>query len=214
MASIDGRALSEILLAAAKHIEANKDFLCELDSEVGDGDHGVSMTIGMRAARQNLECLESPTPAQAFRAVSLAFADEVGASIGPLYEEAFEAAASVVDGDYEISGTEGWTRIVTCMSDAMRRTGGAEPGDKTLVDAWFPAAQAMCSALEQGWDPAAALSSAAAAAWKGVEETRDLIPRRGRASRLGERARGFQDAGATSASMIIEALAKGVSKES
>lgn len=208
--AVDGAALVKILESVAVRLEENKDYLCELDSEVGDGDHGVSMTIGMRAVRSNLAALSSATLEGAFRAVSEAFADEVGASIGPLYEAAFGAAANTVAGKGEIADAETWARILDAMTHAMQEVGKAEPGDKTLIDAWLPAAEAAAATSGEG--ASETLKAASAAAWAGVEKTKDLIPKRGRASRLGERARGYQDAGATSASILLEALYEGVAK--
>ena len=94
MARIDDAAIVGMLHAIAERIEREKDHLCELDSAVGDGDHGVSMTIGMRAIRRNLDELESPTAGDAFRAAAEAFADDVGAAIGPIYEELHDLLAA------------------------------------------------------------------------------------------------------------------------
>ncbi len=209
---VDGAALVKILEAVAVKLEANKDYLCELDSEVGDGDHGVSMTIGMRATRRNLAELTRPTPADAFRAVAEAFADEVGASIGPLYESAFDAAAKKVDGQDAISDGQSWADILSAMASAMQKVGKAKLGDKTLIDAWVPAAEAAQNVSRQGAGAADTLKAASEAAWRGTEKTKELVPKLGRASRLGERARGFQDAGATSASILLEALYNGVNR--
>ena len=210
--AVDGAALVKILDEVAVKLEDNKDYLCELDSEVGDGDHGVSMTIGMRAARRGLSELTSPTPADAFRAVAEAFADEVGASIGPLYEAAFAAAADTTDGQQSLSGGRIWADILSAMAGAMQEVGKAKLGDKTLIDAWVPAAAAAQAEGGDGADAATTLKAAAEAAWQGVEKTKELVPKLGRASRLGERARGFQDAGATSASILLEALGAGVQR--
>ncbi len=205
---MNGKAVAQALIHVANAIESNKDYLCALDGEVGDGDHGVSMTIGMRTARRALQALASPTPADAFQAVSDAFADEVGAASGVLYETAFAAAARAVAGRDTLSSAADWADVFEAIADEMRRVGKAEPGDKTLLDAWLPAAQAMRQAASDGLPLRDAFAAAVAAAWQGVERTRDLIPKRGRASRLGERARGHQDAGATSAWLIIKSLAE------
>lgn len=211
---VDGAALVKILEAVAVKLEANKDYLCELDSEVGDGDHGVSMTIGMRATRRSLAELTQPTPADAFRAVAEAFADEVGASIGPLYESAFDAAAQKVDGQDAIGDGKIWADILSAMASAMQEVGKAKLNDKTLIDAWVPAAEAAQNVNREGASAADTLKAASEAAWQGTEKTKELIPKLGRASRLGERARGFQDAGATSASILLEALYHGVKQVS
>jgi dihydroxyacetone kinase-like protein len=209
---MNGTQLAEVLSHVARTIESAKDTLCELDSHVGDGDHGVSMTIGMRAARQALARLADPGPSQALQAMSDAFADEVGASSGVLYEMAFAAAARAVAGQASLDRAEQWSTVFQAASGAIRATGGASVGDKTMLDAWQPASEAVRAAAAAGKGPEEALAAAASAAWAGVAATRDLIPKRGRASLLGERARGHQDAGATSAWLIIRALHEGVSR--
>jgi dihydroxyacetone kinase-like protein len=211
MTHIDGTRVAAALIAAANVIEANKDYLCELDSEVGDGDHGVSMTIGMRTARKALQALHDPTPESAFRTVAEAFADEVGAASGALYEGAFEAAAKATAGRPALNTTADWAAIYEAIGNEMQAIGKAQLGDKTLLDAWLPASAALREAASAGISLIEGLRSATAAAWAGVENTRDLIPKRGRAARLGERARGHQDAGATSAWLIIKTIGESVS---
>ena len=210
--SIDGTAIVQVLMHVANVIEANKDYLCALDSEVGDGDHGVSMTIGMRTARKALAALQSPTPQVALQAVSDAFADEVGAASGVMYEVGFAAAAASAAGKTSLDRAADWAAIYEAMAHAIQKIGKAELGDKTMLDAWLPAAQAVREAAQAGATLSAGLAAGTAAAWQGVEQTRALIPKRGRASRLGERARGFQDAGATSAYLIAKAIEEAVEK--
>jgi dihydroxyacetone kinase-like protein len=208
---MNGEEFVRTLEHMARVIEANKDELCALDSHAGDGDHGVSLTIGMRAARRLLSELKQPTPEAALRAVSEAFADEVGASSGVLYEVGFAAAADAVAGLPTLSRPEDWWRMFDAIARAIKTIGHAEVGDKTMLDAWQPAADAL-QARRNGTDVAPALAAAADAAWQGVERTKNLIPVRGRASLLGETARGHQDPGATSAWLMIKALHEGAAQ--
>jgi phosphoenolpyruvate---glycerone phosphotransferase subunit DhaL len=203
---VDGNKVKEVLIAITNVIEANKDYLCALDSEVGDGDHGVSMTIGMRTARKALTALQHPSPESAFRAVAEAFADEVGAASGVLYETAFEAAAKSVAGKISLETSADWASVLEAIANEIQTIGKVQLGDKTMFDAWFPAAMALRAAANQDEFLPRALQQATAAALKGVEDTKNLIPKRGRASRLGERARGHQDAGATSAYLMIQTI--------
>ena len=209
MTHINGSVVAAALIHVADVIEANKDYLCELDGEVGDGDHGVSMTIGWRTARKALRQLPSPTPETALRAVSDAFADEVGAASGVMYEVGFAAAAQAAAGKAELNRCEDWAAVIGGLIGEIQSIGKAQLGDKTLVDAWLPAAQALRAAAGKPLE--AGLAAATAAAMDGVQRTKDLIPKRGRASRLGERARGHQDAGATSAYLMMRALAESLS---
>ena len=209
----DGNKVTQTLITIANMIEANKDYLCELDSEVGDGDHGVSMTIGMRTARKALLALQNPTPESAFHTVAEAFGDEVGAASGVLYETAFEAAAKACAGKTRLDSSSDWADILEAMSSEIQIIGKVQLGDKTMFDAWQPAAMAMRQAAQENLILQSGFQKAVQAALKGVEDTKNLIPKKGRASRLGERARGYQDAGATSAYLMIKTLAEGIQVE-
>ncbi len=206
MAEINDATVVRMLYRIAERIEREKDHLCHLDSAVGDGDHGVSMTIGMRAVTRNLDELEAPTAPQAFDAAAEAFADDVGAAIGPIFEELLAAVGATLEANPDYAAPATWAAVFEAVAEAAQRTGGAKPGDKTLVDAWVPAAAALRSAADEGADLATSLARASDAAWQGVKDTTDLVPRLGRASRLGERAKGHPDAGAASASIIIEVI--------
>jgi dihydroxyacetone kinase-like protein len=165
----------------------------------------------MRTARKALTASQNSTPEIAFRTVADAFADEVGAASGALYEGAFEAAAKATAGKATLDMTADWAAVYEAMAGEMQSIGKAEINDKTMLDAWLPAARALREAADAGAPLGEGLSRATAAAWAGVENTKNLIPKRGRASRLGERARGYQDAGATSAWLIIKTIGDSLS---
>ncbi len=208
---IDGNKITQALVNVANMIEANKDYLCELDSEVGDGDHGVSMTIGMRTARKALQNLQNPTPESAFHTVAEAFGDEVGAASGVLYETAFEAAAKACSEKTSLDSSSDWASVLEAIANEIQTIGKVQLDDKTMFDAWQPAAVAMRQASQQNETLGSGFQKAVQAALKGVEDTKNLIPKKGRASRLGERARGYQDAGATSAYLMIKTLGESLS---
>ena len=146
MPTLTGDSVRLLLEQVAIDVESNKDFLCDLDGEVGDGDHGVSMTIGMRAVRRAMDDLPpDPSVEQAFQAASDAYAIEVGATIGPLYEVAFAAAAQACSGKADVSSVSDWVQIYQAMFDAIQQLGGAELGDKTLLDSFHPAIEKLAS---------------------------------------------------------------------
>jgi dihydroxyacetone kinase-like protein len=208
MPQINGLAVAAIIEQVAIDVEEQKDYLCDLDGEVGDGDHGVSMTIGMRAVRRALKDLsEDPTPEQVFMAAAEAYAIDVGATIGPLYEAAFEGAAIACAGKSTINDPSDWVDIFSGMFTAIQELGGAQLGDKTLLDAFHPAIEVMRERSASGADLIATLATGATTARQAAEDTRNLKPMMGRASRLGDRAIGHQDAGATSLAIILEAIA-------
>lgn len=211
MANVSGALVAKALLHVAKKVEENKDYLCELDGEVGDGDHGVSMTIGMRAVTRAMKSLnDSVSPAEVFQAAADAYADEVGATIGPLYEAAFAAAADASGDKGELNEISDWADIYDAMATSIQVLGKAERGDKTMLDSFFPAVDHIRELSSKGGSLVDALASTAKAALDAAISTRDLVPKKGRASRLGDRAIGYQDAGATSLAIVLQGFADGI----
>lgn len=208
MLIINGYFISHSLIHVAKKVEENKDYLCELDGEVGDGDHGVSMTIGMRAVTRAMKGLdESVLPTAVFQAAAEAYADDVGATIGPLYEAAFAAAATSAANKNELNSISDWADLYEAMATSIRLLGKAELGDKTMLDSFLPAVDHIKSLSSKGGNLGDALESTAKTALDAAIATKELVPKKGRAARLGERAIGFQDAGATSLAIILQGFA-------
>ena len=208
MKSINGHFIAQSLIHVAKKVEENKDYLCELDGEVGDGDHGVSMTIGMRAVARAMKALdESVLPSEVFQTAAESYADDVGATIGPLYEAAFAAAATAATNKVELNSISDWAQLYEAMATSIQLLGKAELGDKTMLDSFFPAVEHIKSLSTRGGSLSDALHSTAKAALDAAISTKDLVPKKGRAARLGERAIGFQDAGATSLAIILQGFA-------
>lgn len=204
----------QVLSHVAKKVEANKDYLCELDGAVGDGDHGVSMTIGMRAVVKALRDLpDTTTPQEVFQTAADAYAEGVGATIGPLYEAAFSAAAHASQGKSELAHVTDWAQIYEAMAQAIKMVGQAELGDKTLLDSFFPAVEHIKKCANENISLAEALTTTGDIALAAAIATKDLVPKRGRAARLGERAAGHQDAGATSLAIVLQGIAEGVATD-
>lgn len=204
----------EVLSHVAKKVEANKDYLCELDGAVGDGDHGVSMTIGMRAVVKALrELPDTATPQEVFQTAADAYAEGVGATIGPLYEAAFSAAAHASQGKSELSHVADWAQVYEAMAQSIKRVGQAELGDKTLLDSFFPAVEHIKKCANENISLPESLTTTGDIALAAAIATKDLVPKRGRAARLGERAAGHQDAGATSLAIVLQGIAEGVATD-
>ncbi|ETA49517.1 dihydroxyacetone kinase subunit DhaL [Ponticoccus alexandrii] len=194
---LDRAALAAFLKRAAQKLESRRIELSALDGEVGDGDHGASMADGFSAAAARFASDGEDLPG-ALRAAGQRFLSAVGATVGPLYATAFlEAAAR--------SGPEsiGAGRLIAAFHDGIARRGKAQPGDCTMLDVWAPAARSAT-----GGDMAGVL----AAATTGLEATRAMIAVRGRAARLGSRTLGRIDPGASSALVVLEALAETLSQ--
>ena len=198
--------------AAADAVEAARDELGRLDAVAGDGDHGMTMSIGARAVRAKLAELPEATGAELLTQVALAMGS-VGGAIGPIYATALIRMAGTLRGLAAGPAPTVVARATACAEaaeTAIGQLGGAKPGDKTILDALHPAVEALRLAESRGADLAPALREAAAAARAGAESTAGMVATVGRASRLGERSRGSPDAGATSLAIIVEAVAGAV----
>ena len=187
-------------------VEENAVMLTRLDSAMGDGDHGTNMVRGFRAVLERVGALEDKEFASLFRTVGMALIGKVGGAAGPLYGSFYlgmgkqlGAAGEAADGDLAAALRAGY--------DAVVARGKAQPGDKTMLDAWFPALEVLDRAVGEGTQLGAALDQAAAAAEDGMKATIPLVARKGRASYLGERSKDHQDPGATSTYLILQALA-------
>ncbi|GHF25259.1 hypothetical protein GCM10017786_69250 [Amycolatopsis deserti] len=178
--------------------------LTELDRRAGDGDYGTNLRSALGKVRANLAAGDPRTPGAVFTAVSDAFLNTGGTS-GPLFGMWFREFAKGL-------GDEVTPRSLAAAAGAaeatVRRLGGAEVGHKTMVDAMVPAAQALAAAAERNADVETALKEAAAAAESGAHSTADLLAKRGRASYVGEHARGVTDPGALTVAWFFEAATK------
>jgi dihydroxyacetone kinase-like protein len=197
-------AAKRVLTAVATALEQHADELSALDAALGDGDHGISLTVGFRSVLTALDAWDAPDLGALLSRVGMTLISSVGAAMGPLYGTAFMRAGNVVDGRQDIDGP-----ILAAMLEAARdgviARGKASPGDKTMLDAIAPAAEAARQAVDSGAGVVAVLRAASEAADKGAIATRDMLARKGRASRLGERTLGHQDPGATSAALMLRA---------
>ena len=185
-------------------MEANKEYLTELDSAIGDGDHGINMDRGMRAVLPKLEQLEQKDVASLFRTVAMTLISTVGGASGPLYGTLFLQMGTSLKGVGEVTPND-WASALTAAVAAVRARGKAEPGDKTMLDALLPASKRLQDGLGSGETFEVALAAAEEAAHQGALATVPLVAHRGRASYLGERSAGHQDPGATSSWMLMKA---------
>lgn len=180
--------------------------LIELDRPIGDSDHGENMNRGFQAVVGKLDDVRDGTPADVLKSVAMTFVAKVGGAAGPLYGTAFLKASAALTGKEELSAAEVAEALEDALDGVVMR-GKAEVGDKTMIDAWRPAVDAVRAAVDDGQDLSAALEAAASAAKKGMESTIPLVARKGRASYLGERSKDHQDPGATSSWLLFDTLA-------
>jgi dihydroxyacetone kinase len=207
--------LRRSLEAVAEALISVRDELTELDREVGDGDLGISLARGSAAVLA--ECPGYPGadgPAAILRATSATVRRSVGGTSGPLYAilllraaTAWEAADDDVTARGEQGGARSWAAAFRGAVDGVREVGGAEVGDRTMVDALAPAADAFSAALDGGASPREALSAAIGAATAGVASTTNVRARLGRSSYLGDRVLGHPDPGAQAVALWLSAIA-------
>ncbi|QCQ91140.1 dihydroxyacetone kinase subunit DhaL [Rhodococcus sp. SGAir0479] len=185
----------------AADVEAQVDVLTDLDRQVGDGDFGFNLRSALRVALAELDAHPPNRPGEVFTRVSDAFLDTGGTS-GPLLGLWFGRLADV-GGD----GVSAGELAAACdtATRAVRRLGKAEVGHKTMVDAMVPAAEALLAAAARSDDVLPALAAARDAAEQGAQSTREMVARRGRASYVGEHARGVVDPGARAIAMFFAA---------
>jgi phosphoenolpyruvate---glycerone phosphotransferase subunit DhaL len=199
--------LVTFVTAYADVIAGNRAYLIELDAAIGDADHGENLDRGMKAALVSLaDTPNDEAPAEVLRRVATALVSKVGGAAGPLYGTAFLRAAGVLRGKRELEAADVVAAIRAGLDGVVTR-GKAEVGDKTMVDAWEPAARVAEAAVSDGNPLGAVLSAAADAAEEGMRSTVALVARKGRASYLGERSAGHQDPGATSTAMLFRTMA-------
>jgi dihydroxyacetone kinase-like protein len=205
--SITYGAVLDWIKAYGAVITANRDYLTELDSPIGDADHGTNMDRGMRKALERIDGLDGNDIGAAMKAVGMALVSSVGGAGGPLYGTLFLQMGGATAGKQELDVAD-WARAVKAGVDGVQARGKAEPGDKTMVDALIPAADTLREAADEGADLAEALRRAAGAAEEGMKATIELVARKGRASYLGPRSAGHQDPGATSSYLLMKSAAE------
>jgi phosphoenolpyruvate---glycerone phosphotransferase subunit DhaL len=192
--------------ASATLIEDQSAALTKLDAAIGDGDHGTNMNRGFKAALQRLDGLEASDFGSVFKAVGMALISKVGGASGPLYGSFYLAVGKGL-GDAETVEDGALAAALRAGYEGVVARGKAQLEDKTMLDAWHPALEALDAALAGGSDLGAALDQAEQAAAAGMKATIPLVARKGRASYLGERSRDHQDPGATSTHLLVKALA-------
>lgn len=204
MMAIDGTRVRAMLDAIATTMAAEKDELCRLDGLIGDADHGIAMATGFGAVREATAALPADAdPTTVLNTAARAFLNAVGASSGPLYATALMRAGAAVKGKAALDDDD-VIRMLQAMAGGIADRGKATPGEKTMLDAWGPAAEAAGAATGS---LAERLGAAAAAAKAGAAATRDMVATKGRSARLGDRALGHVDPGAASAALMVTAIA-------
>jgi dihydroxyacetone kinase-like protein len=206
---VDAACVRSWLGVVATRLDAERDFLTQLDAAIGDADHGINMHRGFTAVMARVGDIEEATPGQLLKAAGRTFVSTVGGAAGPLYGTAFLQAGEAL-GDAASFGPRLLLDALRASLEGVQRIGAASPGDKTMVDALSPALGAFELELRMGGSLETATSGAREAAAEGMRATIPLQARKGRASYLGPRSVGHQDPGATSTALMFAALEQAV----
>ena len=193
-------------------VKENRDYLVQLDAAIGDGDHGINMTRGFAAVVQALEAESDAPPGRLLIVAGKTLVSAVGGASGPLWGTALRRAGRALGEEPTFDAT----RLSEALDAALAGVvdlGAAVPGDKTMVDALTPAAEALREQAASGSSIQEAVRAAAEAAEQGRDGTEPMQARKGRASYLGERSVGHLDPGAVSAALILRALERAVARE-
>ena len=195
--------LADWLRRYAQIIDENKVFLTDLDSAIGDADHGANMARGTAAVLQHLD--QATTIDGLFKKAGMTLVSTVGGTAGPLYGTLLMKMGMASGTVVELTPEE-FGKAFRAGLEGLVARGKTELGDKTMVDALAPALDALDAAVAAGTPLAEAVAAARDAAVVGRDGTIPLVARKGRASYLGERSAGHLDPGAASATMLLDAL--------
>ena len=204
---MDTKKLLAIIAAIAKKIEAEKDYLTQLDNEIGDGDHGINLARGFRSVEEKLPTFADKDIGAILKGVGMQLVSTVGGASGPLYGTAFMKAGNVCKGKTSLTAEEFAAAFDAAIGGVQMR-GKAVEGENTMLDALCPAYKAFKGGIDGGKNLVDALADGVDAAEKGVEFTKTIIATKGRASYLKERSLGHQDPGATSSLFMLQTTLK------
>ncbi len=198
--------IKDALDAVAAAIIAQKDYLTDLDRQIADGDHGINMARGFQAAMDAVEEMDDTTkPGPVLETVGKAFIHNVGGAAGPLYGTGFIKAAAVCDEDTNLN-VASFEKLLGAAIAGIEKRGHAKKGDKTMLDALIPIHACFLPENAEGKTLFEVLQDASHAAKEGVDYTKTIAARRGRASLVGERSIGHEDPGAVSSMLMYRAL--------
>ncbi|MGJ4849354.1 dihydroxyacetone kinase subunit DhaL [Bacillota bacterium Meth-B3] len=198
----------DIVSSMIRVIQENKAYLSDIDGLIGDGDHGVNMNKGFTLCEARIAGAEMGL-SEALKTLGRVLMMEIGGSMGPLYGTMFAEMARACKRTDRIDRAVFGSMLAAALA-GLAELGGAQVGDKTLMDVLVPAETAYREALAEDRDFADCLTAMQTAAEAGWLSTKDMVARIGRASRLGERSRGVLDAGATSCHLLLTAMADGI----
>lgn len=195
------------LMRCGEVFSRERDFLTQLDTEIGDADHGLNMNRGFNKVVEKLPSVADKDIGFILKNTGMTLLSSVGGASGPLFGTLFIRAAQAANAKQSLDLAELHQMMQEGVEGVVMR-GKAEPGDKTMCDAWWPVVESLGQSAQQNLSVAEALQRAADSAERAVESTITMQARKGRASYLGERSIGHQDPGATSVMLMMKTLAE------
>ena len=206
---VAGERARQALRQALSAVAAMEGELGRLDAAAGDGDHGAGMVRGLRAAVAAIDGFDG-TARRSFERAGVAFQNAAGGASGALVGAWLIAIGGGLPSSDDTVDAAAVASALQAALGTLQQLGEAQPGDKTMIDTLAPFSAALDAAAARGDDLVAAWAAALPAAEAGMISTIDMVSKRGRASRLGERSRGVQDAGATSMYVVLKAFGEGL----
>jgi dihydroxyacetone kinase-like protein len=183
----------------------NKDWLFELDSAMGDGDLGITMSTGFSKVYEMISALEEEDIGKTFMKVGMTLAETVPSTLGTLMATGFMRAGKTIQGKTEVDLANS-VLMASVFVEGIIERGKAKPGEKTIIDSLYPAFQALKLASEEGRDLKEGFKKAYEAAKGGVEDTKEMLPKHGRVVWYREKSIGKKDPGAVAGMLLIKAF--------
>ena len=194
----------KIIIAICDNVEKEKDYLSELDRATGDGDHGVTMSIGWSAVKEKVSTLEDNlTFDKICMQIASSFLSAVGASAGPLYATALMRGGAKLK-DLTVINSSQLSEFFDAAANGIQDRGKANLGDKTMLDVWLPTAKKIKDISSSTDNIIEILEQGSLTANEKMLSTKDMLSKKGRSSKLGERSRGHIDPGAASSALIFK----------
>lgn len=197
--------VKQVITKLCKVIIENEVYFCELDSATGDGDFGMSLSKGFREVYRRIDDIERSSIDKFIRECGMIITEFCGGASGPIWGSAFRAAANSIKDKKELDLTD-IAAMFTAAVAGIQKRGGAQPGDKTLLDALIPATHAIKKAAGEEKSIREAFEFAAKSAHEGAEYTKTIVAKRGRATYLGDRSLNHPDPGAVAIDIIFNTL--------
>ena len=193
----------QIILSICDNVEKEKDYLSELDRATGDGDHGVTMSIGWNAVKEKITTLDDNlTFDKICMQIASSFLSAVGASAGPLYATALMRGGAKLK-DLSVINSSHISDFFEAAANGIQDRGKANLGDKTMLDVWLPTAEKIKETSNSTEDIIEILEKGSHAANESMLSTKEMLSKKGRSSKLGERSKGHIDPGAASSALIF-----------